>query len=233
MGNINDHLNRFYGVGDGKKPGFNELIKTTPGYNNETIKGAKAVSCYESHQPLEINSVKIWGGSCNYPMITDADIYIGFDQGMRMTARSWPWKVGEEFLFEIPDMGVPKSSDEFKKLVDWTAKQIVGGKKVHCGCIGGHGRTGMFLSALVCTMTGEKDAITYVRKNYCPKSVETASQNKFLADHFGIIPVEGSKGSTPHFVSGEKSKKGKYAGIEGGGNKQNVVAHIDGFSIWE
>jgi len=149
--------------------------------------------CFKSHPPLKIGEHTIYGGSCSSPVVTDADTYIGFDRGMTYGARSWPWKKGHEFLFAIQDMGVPAAPEEFKKLVAWTAKQLQAGQKVHCGCIGGHGRTGMFLSALVCEMTGEKDAISYVRKNYCVKAVETASQVQFLTDHFGILPAKGSK----------------------------------------
>jgi protein-tyrosine phosphatase len=68
-------------------------------------------------------------------------------------------------------MSVPKSPKDFKALVAWTKTQLEEGKKVHCGCVGGHGRTGTFLAAL-CSEFGEKDAVTYVRQNYCKNVVE-------------------------------------------------------------
>lgn len=150
--------------------------------------------CYNTHPPMPLpgSDKVIFGGSCITPAVTDADVYIGFDMGMRYTARSWPWKQGTEFLFKITDMHAPDSPEEFQKLVDWTLKQIDAGKKVHCGCIGGHGRTGTFLAAIVATL-GEKDAITYVRKHYCTKAVESTSQIEFLAKHYGITKVAGSK----------------------------------------
>ena len=154
--------------------------------------------CFESHPPLTMpgTAFQVFGGSCSCPVVNDADIYIGFDQSMTYTARSWPWKQGTEFLFKVPDMGVPSKSDEFVKMVDWAKTQVDAGKKLHCGCIGGHGRTGMFLAALV-SCYGEKEAIAYVRANYCKKAVESSTQVKFLGDHFGITPVQGSKSSSP------------------------------------
>ena len=78
-------------------------------------------------------------------------------------------------------------------MVKWLAKQVEAGKKVHVGCIGGHGRTGLVLAALARVMIDEKDAIAYVRKNYCHKVVETTAQVNFLAKHWGIAKADPSK----------------------------------------
>jgi hypothetical protein len=154
--------------------------------------------CYEGHPPLKLPGTElvIYGGSCIQPSVTDVDVYIGFDSGMRPTQRSWPWKKGEEFLFKITDMHAPDDAAEFKKLVGWTVKRLEAGSKVHCGCIGGHGRTGTFLAALVAHY-GEKDAIDYVRKNYCQKAVESGDQVQFLKKHFGITAAVGTKSTGP------------------------------------
>jgi len=134
----------------------------------------------------------IYGGSCLHPKVKDADVYIGFDGGMRRTERQYPWVPGDEVKFEITDMSIPKDPAGFDKLIAWTKTQLEAGQKVHCGCIGGHGRTGMFLAAL-CSKFGEKEAISYVRANYCKKAVESSTQVKFLADRYGITPVKGAK----------------------------------------
>jgi hypothetical protein len=150
--------------------------------------------CYESHPPLPLPGTElvVYGGSCSNPVVTDADVYIGFDSSMARTQRSWPWKKGMEFLFKITDMQAPDNAEEFKKLIAWSKKQIDEGKKLHAGCIGGHGRTGTFLAALV-SEYGEKDAISYVREHYCQKAVESSVQVDFLKKHFGIIPAKGAK----------------------------------------
>jgi len=45
----------------------------------------------------------------------------------------------------------------------------------------------------------EKDAIAYVRKNYCTSAVESSTQTAFLSEHFGVAPAKGAKSG---FTSG-------------------------------
>ena len=160
--------------------------------------------CYASHPPLPLGGggLVIHGGSCLDPAVIDADVYIGFDRGMRLTSRQYPWTPGHELLFTINDMQAPAKPGHFKKLVHWTADRLTDGLKVHCGCIGGHGRTGTFFAALVRVMLDEPDAIAYVRQHYCKKAVESAAQVAFLAEHFG---VEGASPTKEHGSSGKRS----------------------------
>jgi hypothetical protein len=161
----------------------------------------KYKACWEDHQPLKIGKYKIYGGSCIAPLIKNADVYIGLDRGMERMIVEYPWNPSNkkkevvEVYFPITDMQVPtgKNLEEFKKMIVWTAEQLVLGKKVHVGCIGGHGRTGTFLAALVKHMLGIEDAITYVRENYCKKAVESESQIQFLHKEFGIKTVAATK----------------------------------------
>lgn len=178
------------------------------GYSKSS-KASFGPSCYESHPALKLPGTElvIFGGSCINPKVKDADVYIGFDAGMKFTERHWPWKKGAEVLFKIKDMGTPSKPDDFKKLVSWTKKQMEDGRKVHCGCIGGHGRTGMFLAALVSEF-GEKDAISYVREHYCQKAVESSEQVEFLGEHFGIKAVKATKQYSIGSYSGSKSYYG-------------------------
>ena len=158
-----------------------------------------------SLEPIEC---RIYGGSCIDPAVKDADIYIGHDYGMRKFFSDYPWEVVEgqklvqEIKFEIPDMNPPGNPVQFKKMIKWLIVQLIAGKKVHVGCIGGHGRTGMTFSALVAEATGELDAVTYVRKHYCVKAVESRSQVKFLMKHFGISAVDGAKEGSSGFGQG-------------------------------
>lgn len=168
--------------------------------------------CYHSHPALKLPSTElvIYGGSCSDPKVCDADVYIGFDLSMSFTERHWPWKKGHEVLFRIKDMCAPDKPDEFRKLVDWTRKQLEAGLKVHCGCIGGHGRTGTFLAALVSTF-GEKDAITYVRQHYCKKAVESSAQIEFLGKHFDIKSAKPSKSYASKSYSSKSYSSKSYA----------------------
>ena len=163
--------------------------------NQATIQKSnhKYPRCYEDHPPLKIGEYVIYGGSCSSPIVTNADVYVGFDHSMSFTERRFPWAEGDEFLYPIQDMGVPSNIDTFKALIDWLSVQLIAKKIVHIGCIGGHGRTGLVLAALVTKMTGEVDSITYVRKNYCEKAVESTAQVRFLNQHFGIKEVSAYK----------------------------------------
>lgn len=162
-------------------------------YNFGRAERAPIKRCYESHPALPIGDFVIYGGSCLDPIVTDADIYVGFDLGMKVHRQSYPWESGEAFLFPIQDMGVPTSRGDFMNLLCWLERALHDKKKVHIGCIGGHGRTGTVLAALVKQMTGNEDAITYVRENYCQKAVESTTQIEFLRKEFGILKVPASK----------------------------------------
>ncbi|KKK65816.1 hypothetical protein LCGC14_2970330 [marine sediment metagenome] len=146
------------------------------------------------HPLLEIRpGLRLVAGSgCAHPIVDDYDVYIGFD-AMTLTTRHLPWTPGVEIHYRIDDMQAPKNAKTYRKLVDWTLEQLVSGARVHAGCIGGHGRTGMFFTALVAAATGRKDAILYVREHYCKKACETSTQIDFLVKHYGVDPVTASK----------------------------------------
>lgn len=190
--------------------------------------------CYHSHQPLKLpnSDLVIHGGSCIDPAVKDADVYIGFDGGMRFQ-RSYPWHGRVEFLFHVTDMAAPSDAKEFKNLVSWTIDQLEAGKKVHAGCIGGHGRTGTFFAALVATL-GEQDAIVYVRKHYCQKAVESTEQVKFLEKHYGVLPAPGAK-SHGHSSKSSGKAKSSYDDFSPKANaKVSIYSPLVGApSIWD
>ena len=53
------------------------------------------------------------------------------------------------------------------------------GKDVYVGCMGGWGRTGLFM-ALLAKVAGVKDPVEFVRDNYTPHAVETDVQFKYV-----------------------------------------------------
>lgn len=192
---------------------------------------ALAPRCYESHPIIELGGGEVLGSSCLYPK-EGYDIYVGFDQGMRRLGGGYPWEAPDtskiEFLFKIVDMGVPKSPEDFKKMIKWLSEQLEIGKNIHMGCIGGHGRTGMVMSALIKYICDVDDATTWVRENYCKKAVESQSQVMYLHKHFGIKKVEASKGYTLSTKSVTKSKS-NYKHNEG----PEVIGCVESpFSIW-
>lgn len=186
-----------------KKPQKKDNKKLKRKVKAPTVKAKKLysssyTSCAATHPPLNLgDGLKIWGGSCTRlePCEVDYDIFIGLDSGMKRTYRQYPWNKGIEFLFRIQDMSVPQDVNEFNKLIEYIITELHNDKKVFCGCIGGHGRSGLVLSVLVKKMMGIDDAITYVRKNYCKKVVESQEQINWLYKHYGITKVKPSKQS--------------------------------------
>jgi hypothetical protein len=164
--------------------------------NDDWFEQLEYKRCADSHKPLKLpGGLSIHGGFCGHPVV-EADVYIGFDGMMRLAGDCRPWDGKYEVYFRIEDRKAPKDASQFKKLVAWTIEQLQAGKKIHAGCIGGHGRTGTFLVAVYAQMSGDKAAIEYVRANYCNKAVESAAQISFLMRHFGVNKAEPRKHST-------------------------------------
>ena len=158
--------------------------------------------CAHSHPALKFKvegkEYKIYGGACASPIVKDADVYIGLDRFEMGGSNQWPWEKSKikkaiEFAFHITDMAAPSNATDFKNMIDWVCNQLHEGKKVHVGCMGGHGRTGTVLVAVYAQMTGDKDAIQYVRQHYCTKAVESKEQVNFLMKHYGISKAAGAK----------------------------------------
>lgn len=155
--------------------------------------------CAHKHPPLTFKGLDgkgytIYGGACGDPVHHDLDIYVALDHGTAHDPKAWPWHGTRQFVyFPISDMSVPKDGTEFKLMIEWVCEQMQAGKTVHVGCIGGHGRTGMVLAAVVKMLGGIEDAITYVRGHYCQKAVETGAQAAWLHTHFNIKSVHGAK----------------------------------------
>lgn len=152
--------------------------------------------CYESHPVLKIGKGKLYGGSASHPVVKDADVYVSLQSGSTCGRISDPWdkQTVVEVQYAIRDMEAPANVARFKKLVTWVCNQLHEGKTVHVGCIGGHGRTGTLLSAIVAEALQKEDAIQWVRKHYCKKAVESKVQIAFLMKHYGVSSVEPTKG---------------------------------------
>jgi len=191
---------------------------------------APHVRCYINHPPLPLGgALSVYGGSCSAPVSKSHDVYIGFDASMIKTSRRFPWVEGNEVPLSITDMQAPPNHNEFKSLVIWTAEQIIAGKSVHAGCIGGHGRTGTFFAALVKHMMGVDDAITYVRKNYCKKAVESSAQIEYLHTQWGVTRVAAAK-KVNHIASGGSSFS--YGGSGAHGKKSYSPVTTSSRRVW-
>jgi len=109
----------------------------------------------------------------------------------------WGVKMAVEIDFphmvavDTKDFDVPKVSD-LKAGIVKALMAMINEENVYAGCMGGIGRTGIFLAALAKVQVeyrrskhragrGE-DPVLYVRKHFIPHAVETAQQEKFIAD---------------------------------------------------
>jgi Swiss Army Knife protein, DSP-PTPase phosphatase domain len=81
----------------------------------------------------------------------------------------------------IRDFSVPESTTDVEWALTETLHQLLSGRRVWVGCAGGLGRTGLFL-ALLAKVAGCPDPVAYVRQHYSPHAVETAAQERYVAD---------------------------------------------------
>ena len=79
----------------------------------------------------------------------------------------------------IEDFKVPEDPAALTKALQATLRRIIAGETVYVGCMGGWGRTGLFL-ALLAKVSGIPDPVGYVRKHYTPRAVETSQQRQFV-----------------------------------------------------
>lgn len=80
----------------------------------------------------------------------------------------------------IHDFSVPEDDDGVKRALVASLKAAIDGRSVYVGCMGGWGRTGLFL-ALMAKAAGVPDPVDYVREVYTPRAVETREQEKYVA----------------------------------------------------
>lgn len=206
--------------------------KAWPDYNGGSGQHSYE-KCHVSHPLLTFEGVgEIQGASCYTPR-DGFDIYIRLCLGARMPDQIVPW--GPQHLrYAIVDQQAPKNKEEFDRLIDWTIEQMKAGKRVHVGCIGGHGRTGLFLSVLTYKITGNEDSTAWVRENYCKKAVESHTQVEWLFKHYGIKRVTPKHGAA-YAESQAKTPQEKNAVSKmsfGSKESSGAVMALAGFSVW-
>lgn len=158
--------------------------------------------CHETHPDLALGGGTLIGGNCHHhERHKDVDLYVALD-GVMAHPLFDPGKTPARCIYyPITNMSVPQRPDKFKALIDMLVAALAAGDRIHVGCIGGHGRTGMVVAAVVARLGiagPENDAIGWTREHYCQKAVETKAQEGFLAVHFGAkLPVAAQ---TPYQV---------------------------------
>ena len=155
--------------------------------------------CWQHHPIIDIGDGQLMGGNCADPLVKDFDIYVALDWAMWVPPDPWDPRHGPIQLdFSMQDGGVPVGPgavDRYVALVDWLAKQLADGKRVHVGCIGGHGRTGTLMAAMLAESGAVSEhPVQWLRTNYCKHAVETIAQCDFLDRVFDIPVVMPSLG---------------------------------------
>lgn len=79
----------------------------------------------------------------------------------------------------IHDFSVPTDDAAVREALRQTIKAALDGRQVYVGCMGGWGRTGLFLS-LVAKVAGVEEPVGFVRRNYTPRAVETREQFDYV-----------------------------------------------------
>ena len=127
-------------------------------------------------------SFDIYGGP--YDKYPGADIAFGVCVREERAATA-VWDV----WLPIRDFDVPKDDGAVAVAIKQTLEAALAGRVVYVGCMGGWGRTGLFL-ALLAKAAGVRDPIHYVRKNYTPHAVETAEQKAYV-QNFDVAAIRG------------------------------------------
>lgn len=87
----------------------------------------------------------------------------------------------------IEDFGIPNNDDDVREAMVEAFEAALCGEDVYIGCMGGFGRTGLFLS-LMTKAAGYPDPVGYVRKKYTSLAVETGEQKRYVAQ-FDVASV--------------------------------------------
>jgi protein-tyrosine phosphatase len=124
-----------------------------------------------------INDTSVYGGSIFDIPKNVADHYFLLDGGIKTSNTSYVT------VHHIPNWGVPKDIHSFNQCLEKAAIFVNEGCPIFVGCLGGHGRTGLFLSILLFQLTKDRLSLYNLREQYCYKAVETTTQYKFLMDY--------------------------------------------------
>jgi hypothetical protein len=86
-----------------------------------------------------------------------------------------------DLWFPIPDFSVPDDTAKTQSALRCALLQLIAGNPIYVGCLGGKGRTGLFM-ALLAKALGADDPISYVRENFNAHAVETMAQELWIEE---------------------------------------------------
>lgn len=135
--------------------------------------------------------INVWAGAANKTSEFPAkalilDLANRYTNGLRGEGIELPPElVSKRIVFDWPDMSKPYLfKDEWKILTDWLLEQDVVRKYgLYVACLEGHGRTGTALAILAHYFdewNDNVDVVRMIRRKYCYKAVETATQIEYF-----------------------------------------------------
>ena len=106
---------------------------------------------------------------------------INADYGVCVRAERVP--ATADRIVPINDFDVPQPKDRALMVdtVKETFRRALRGERVWIGCMGGFGRTGLFM-AILAKAAGVQDPVAYVRATYYPHAVETPAQALYVSE---------------------------------------------------
>lgn len=108
------------------------------------------------------------------------DRFPGRDKAFGVAVRAERIKPGQaDVQVPIVDFDVPRHKPTVDKALIAAFKAALQGKPVWVGCMGGWGRTGLFLS-LMAKVAGISFPVEFIRMEYTPRAVETHEQYKYV-----------------------------------------------------
>lgn len=116
------------------------------------------------------------------------DNFPGRDKAFGVCVRAERVPNERDVHLPIHDFSIPESAKAVEYALMDTFDAALDGKQVYVGCMGGWGRTGLFL-ALMAKAAGIPDPVEYVRENYTPKAVETREQYTYV-QRFDVSKVQ-------------------------------------------
>lgn len=83
----------------------------------------------------------------------------------------------------IIDFQVPVKPDKMNEALAFAIIRLAEGMPIYVGCMGGIGRTGLFMSLLIKALTGKPgpECIDYVRATFNEHAVETQQQKDYVS----------------------------------------------------
>jgi protein-tyrosine phosphatase len=114
--------------------------------------------------------------------------FSNLDVVLRLTAdHEHPWiypDAVEVIEFPVRDFQVP--GEGWAELIDEVIRRIESGQRVLVHCMGGHGRTGLFLASIIAKLEPElDDPVAVMRERYCIKAIETGEQEAYIFQFAG------------------------------------------------